>query len=226
MQVKGSVNRFKTIALRKQASHKLVNDTRAELLEEFNPDISQTQPDPEAPLSEKKFIAALNIALQKISFALPYKRWQALKTKAKGPMSDAITRNATLFDNWLNINLASKKEQVTRTWYKGNLTYLYNRDAQGKLINNKLGYVKDTIGTSAAHSINFSQDIDDQSSGNYQYDSIGNLVKDDAEKFCINKTDAGWEVYYSERGSKSKRQIFTSENEPVIIFIDLLLQMR
>lgn len=66
------------------------------------------------------------------------------------------------------------------------LTYHYNRNGAGQLINNKLTHIRDTIGSS-----NYTVDIDDQSAGNYSYDKIGNLVKDAAEGIDTVR----WTVY-------------------------------
>jgi RHS repeat-associated protein len=56
------------------------------------------------------------------------------------------------------------------------LNYKYNRDIDGNLVNNKLNYVVDQVSTG-----NYSMDIDNQSANNYNYDKIGNLIKDAAE---------------------------------------------
>jgi RHS repeat-associated protein len=53
------------------------------------------------------------------------------------------------------------------------LTYKYNRDSEGRLTNNMLSYVKDSVGAAE-----YAEDLDSQGSGNYTYDAIGNLVKD------------------------------------------------
>lgn len=66
------------------------------------------------------------------------------------------------------------------------LTYNYNRDANGKLVNNKLNYVRDQV-----NAANYGVDIDNQSAGNYQYDRIGNLVKDVSEGI----DSVRWTVY-------------------------------
>jgi RHS repeat-associated protein len=66
------------------------------------------------------------------------------------------------------------------------LSYKYNRDVNGNLLNNKLVYVKDP--TSAG---NYSVDIDDQHDNNYDYDRIGNLISDESEN--IHKIN--WTVY-------------------------------
>lgn len=67
-----------------------------------------------------------------------------------------------------------------------NLSYAYNRDAKGNLINNRLRHVKDDV-----NSANYTEDIDNQPDDNYTYDEIGNLIKDSQEG--ITKID--WTVY-------------------------------
>jgi hypothetical protein len=56
------------------------------------------------------------------------------------------------------------------------LNYIYERDEDGQLLNNKLNSVRDEVSAS-----NYSEDIDNQSENNYEYDLIGNLTKDSAE---------------------------------------------
>ena len=56
------------------------------------------------------------------------------------------------------------------------LEYKYNRDENDDLVNNRLNHVRDTVGSG-----NYAVDIDDQSSNNYTYDRIGNLISDVAE---------------------------------------------
>ncbi len=60
------------------------------------------------------------------------------------------------------------------------LTYHYQANT------NKLSYVTDTVGTGA-----HTNDIDNQSAGNYSYDKIGNLISDNAE----NLQSINWTVY-------------------------------
>ncbi|WP_343670450.1 RHS repeat-associated core domain-containing protein [Chitinophaga sp.] len=55
-----------------------------------------------------------------------------------------------------------------------NLTYGYQRDAAGNLLNNKLTQVKDAVTSSE-----YVNDLQSQNDGNYGYDNIGNLIKDD-----------------------------------------------
>lgn len=51
---------------------------------------------------------------------------------------------------------------------------------------NKLDHINDSVSSS-----NYTTDIDDQSSGNYKYDSIGELISDDAS----NIAHINWTVY-------------------------------
>ena len=57
------------------------------------------------------------------------------------------------------------------------LTYNYQKDGSGKLLNNRLRHIDDTVAASKFVGL----DIDDQSADNYGYDEIGQLIKDDAE---------------------------------------------
>ncbi|HUC83311.1 MAG TPA: RHS repeat-associated core domain-containing protein [Flavisolibacter sp.] len=66
------------------------------------------------------------------------------------------------------------------------LTFRYNWDSEGRLLNNKLDYVRDAVGSS-----NYTLDIDNQAAGNYSYDKIGNLVQDNAE----NLISIDWTAY-------------------------------
>lgn len=83
-----------------------------------------------------------------------------------------------------------------------NLTYQYEKAANGQIQSNKLRYVHDQVAAS-----NYTEDIDSQTSlsqaqvnsqrslaqstDNYQYDAIGNLIKDNAEGI----SDIHWNVY-------------------------------
>ncbi|MBA2746028.1 MAG: hypothetical protein H0U44_07385, partial [Flavisolibacter sp.] len=66
------------------------------------------------------------------------------------------------------------------------LTYKYNRDGNGMLVNNKLNQVRDQV-----TAYKYAVDIDNQQTVNYSYDKTGNLVADDAE----NISDIQWTVY-------------------------------
>jgi len=67
-----------------------------------------------------------------------------------------------------------------------NLSYTYNRDSQGRLLNNRLVHVKDAVSSDK-----YTEDMDSQPDSNYVYDEIGNLVKDTQEG--INAID--WTVF-------------------------------
>lgn len=43
------------------------------------------------------------------------------------------------------------------------------------------------------------------------------------EAYCLNATEIDWEVYYSERGSKSGLKTFNSESEACKYFYGLLV---
>ena len=68
------------------------------------------------------------------------------------------------------------------------LTYNYNRDANGHLLNNKLDHINDAI---PFYADNNTHDLHDQSPGNYRYDAIGNLVVDQQS----NISNINWSVY-------------------------------
>lgn len=66
------------------------------------------------------------------------------------------------------------------------LSYAYNRNGDGRLTNNRLRHVKDAVIDG-----NYPEDIDNQANDNYEYDAIGNLVKDVKEGI----TSIEWTVY-------------------------------
>jgi hypothetical protein len=43
------------------------------------------------------------------------------------------------------------------------------------------------------------------------------------EAYCISKKDGTWEVYYSERGSKTSLKVFHNEEEACQYFYDSLI---
>ncbi|MBV4358902.1 LamG-like jellyroll fold domain-containing protein [Pinibacter aurantiacus] len=84
------------------------------------------------------------------------------------------------------------------------LTYSYNVDANGKLVNNKLRHVHDEVNED-----NYSTDIDSQTEDDaYNYDKIGNLVKDISAENGLDKIK--WTVYGKiESVSKANGNIIT-----------------
>jgi len=69
------------------------------------------------------------------------------------------------------------------------LTYYYNRDANGNLLNNRLRYIYDTVQQVAP--AGDPQDITSQPVDNYTYDALGNLLRDQQ----ANLTAVNWTVY-------------------------------
>ncbi|RWY48519.1 RHS repeat-associated core domain-containing protein [Mucilaginibacter gilvus] len=66
------------------------------------------------------------------------------------------------------------------------LRYNYSKNVSGKLLHNRLSYISESVSNSL-----YTGDIEGQSSGNYVYDAIGNLIKD--TKSFVNTID--WSVY-------------------------------
>jgi RHS repeat-associated protein len=87
-----------------------------------------------------------------------------------------------------------------------NLTYQYPKDATGQILNNRLRYVHDEVSASA-----YTDDIDnrtalliadvnndrqaEQPGDNYNYDKIGNLIKDNGGTAAEKIGDIQWTVY-------------------------------
>ncbi|AYL93832.1 RHS repeat-associated core domain-containing protein [Mucilaginibacter celer] len=69
------------------------------------------------------------------------------------------------------------------------LEYLYDKDENGNLINNRLRSVKDNVPSAA-----FADDIDLQAANNYTYDAIGNL-KTDVKAGITGGNGIQWSVY-------------------------------
>ena len=82
------------------------------------------------------------------------------------------------------------------------LGYKYNRDINGQLVNNRLNHVRDAITPG-----NYTIDIDNQSTANYGYDRIGNLISDAAEQL----DEVRWTVY-----DKINRIVKTNRSATVI----------
>ena len=107
------------------------------------------------------------------------------------PTSIQDYKERVVYDPNGNITQYLRNGVSTTNLTMDSLSYFYNRDANGKLLNNQLNYIRDEIGGGTAHSSNYPNDIDNQSVNNYSYDSIGNLVKDNAEGI----TNITWNVY-------------------------------
>jgi RHS repeat-associated protein len=68
------------------------------------------------------------------------------------------------------------------------LKYNYNRDINGRLKNNRLAYIQDTVATGTS---GYANDINTQTSSNYGYDVMGNSIKDTQ----ANITNTDWNIY-------------------------------
>ncbi len=83
------------------------------------------------------------------------------------------------------------------------LTYGYNLDGNGNLINNRLRHVKD-----AQSALLCDYDIDNQNDDNYLYDAIGNLTKDNAEGIDNIEWNAYGKISKITRATGDKRAIW------------------
>ncbi|HVM86891.1 MAG TPA: hypothetical protein VMT76_01800 [Puia sp.] len=118
---------------------------------------------------------------------------------------DVFTGLDSASNNWNN-NLTAKQDYKERVAYDANgniltylrngygsnlsmdnLTYNYNRDGSGNLLNNKLNYIHDAV----PDADNYTADLKSQQPDNYTYDSIGNLITDIRDSV----TDVEWNVY-------------------------------
>jgi RHS repeat-associated protein len=87
-----------------------------------------------------------------------------------GSLSDNY-QNSFTYDANGNILTQFRKTAKSSNKVQDQLTYHYQSNT------NRLTYVSDAV-----NSTHYSNDIDDQSAGNYVYDEIGNLVKDKSEE--------------------------------------------
>lgn len=69
------------------------------------------------------------------------------------------------------------------------LTYGYNRDEKGRLINNRLRHVKDGVSSG-----NYTTDVDEQQDDNFLYDNTGNLIRDVASGVAAVKWNMNGKV--------------------------------
>jgi len=73
-------------------------------------------------------------------------------------------------------------DQIDNPLEMDELTYNYNRDANGQLVNNRLRHVNEVVDPeNYTLSITGVVDLENQVTDNYSYDKIGNLVSDQAE---------------------------------------------
>lgn len=83
-------------------------------------------------------------------------------------------------------------DQIDNPLEMDELTYNYNRDANGQLVNNRLRHVNEVVDPeNYTLSITGVVDLENQVADNYTYDKIGNLISDQAEGISEIK----WNMY-------------------------------
>ncbi|WP_343693213.1 RHS repeat-associated core domain-containing protein [Chitinophaga sp.] len=87
---------------------------------------------------------------------------------------DAYQEDVTYDGNGNILTYLRNGSGVNKGKAMDNLSYGYQRDAAGNLLTNRLLQVKDAV-----TSTEYADDLRSQNDGNYSYDNIGNLVKDD-----------------------------------------------
>jgi len=116
-----------------------------------------------------------------------YKNTQGFVAESPVDVANAYNTRYT-YDGNGNIKTLVRNGNKAASLLMDSLTYHYNLDAEGKLVNNKLRRVSEGIGTSNEA---YTEDVDNQTEAdNYEYDAIGNLIKDKSEKITIT-----WNVY-------------------------------
>jgi hypothetical protein len=111
-----------------------------------------------------------------------------LRKDANGP--DGAYKERITYDGNGNIKTYFRKGRWGDT-PMDSLTYNYTYNAQGQLQDNKLNFVRDRVNNTNTYAQASRDDLEDQSSGNYGYDEIGNLIKDTKESI----TSIKWSVY-------------------------------
>ncbi len=103
--------------------------------------------------------------------------YQSIAANAWGTATTNAYNETYTYDANGNIKTLDRYNGAATPVKIDDLTYGYNLDGNGNLINNRLRHVKD-----AQSALLCDYDIDDQNDDNYLYDAIGNLTKDNAEE--------------------------------------------
>jgi RHS repeat-associated protein len=111
-----------------------------------------------------------------------------LRKDANGP--DGAYKERIAYDANGNILKYLRKGRYGDT-PMDSLTYNYTYNAQGQLQHNMLNFVRDRVNNTSPYANASRDDLEDQASGNYGYDEIGNLIKDNKESI----TNIKWSVY-------------------------------
>jgi len=164
----------------------------------FNTKYASTPTDPTGNDLFNGNISNMTVSLSKatnksVGYTYRYDQLNRLKKMRNHPNISTAWNNSTLtadysedftYDGNGNIMTAVRNGPVagSPSGAMDNLAYQYSKDANGRLLNNKLGYIDDAAtGT-------YTTDLKDQASGNYGYDAIGNIVKDGTLTYA-------WTVY-------------------------------
>ncbi|GAA3919011.1 hypothetical protein GO495_21195 [Chitinophaga oryziterrae] len=141
-------------------------------------------------------ISAISQYLPSLGNALLYSyNYDVLNRLKKMQVSNGLN---TTTNNWTPVALPDYKESISYDANGNILTYnrYGNKAAPNKQMDslsysyktgtNKLDFIKDDIADA-----NYDNDIDNQSAANYDYDAIGNLIKDNAGSI----SNISWNVY-------------------------------
>ena len=109
--------------------------------------------------------------LNRLTSNLPHQNSLPTALTAAGTMNETFS-----YDGNGNIKTAFRHgDSFAGPNEMDDLTYNYNKDGSGHLINNKLRHINDAVAYDAANHLT---DLHDQAADNYHYDAIGNLITD------------------------------------------------
>ena len=108
-----------------------------------------------------------------------------------GAASGSVYKNVFSYDRNGNILTQEKYDQSSVAI--DNMTYLYKRNANNRLISNRLYNINDPVAYAAADIDDYSNPNNptDVSNGQFDYDNIGNLQKDQNQEI----ENIEWTVY-------------------------------
>jgi len=163
--------------------------------------ISGTNPFASAPAGLSTYravyngnIAAMSTNIQKLAdpwhyYTYHYDQLNRVRLSSVYKNSGAISTRVSDYHESFNYdgngNITSATRYAGAATNMDSLTYHYNT-ASGRLSNNRLNYIGDAIATHT-----WPYGLDNQASGNYRYDAIGNMTSDLRD--TISKTN--WTVY-------------------------------
>ncbi|MCU0359442.1 MAG: hypothetical protein MUF75_01795 [Bacteroidia bacterium] len=170
----------------------------------FNGNISLMATSISEPYNYGNAIAPNNLVLTKKPMASAYKYDQLNRIST----AQSFTSFVNASNNWLgannnpsyannftydaNGNIATQTKADMNNAVFDNLMYNYTLDAQNRPINNRLRSVNDPAGVGPA---NYADLPNQTNMDNYEYDEIGNLVKDKSELIGTTAGEIIWNVY-------------------------------